>query len=64
MEKRWLNTKDFENEFGMAISTQAKKRKDGSLPYSKFGGAIFYDRNLIDKLLEQHCVSDAGVNNG
>ncbi len=60
--KRWLNVKEFENEFGIASSTQAKWRKEKKLPYSKMGGFVFYDRNLIDKMFENHCV--VGVENG
>ena len=56
MEKRWLNTNDFAEEFGIKISTQAKMRKDKILPYSKIGGFIFYDRNLINKQFEKHNV--------
>lgn len=62
--KRWLNTNEFESEFGIAISTQAKMRKENKLPYSKIGSFIYYDRNLIDKMLENHCVNDMGLNDG
>jgi hypothetical protein len=58
--KRWLNVKDFEEEFGVSSSTQAKWRSSGILPYSKLGGFVFYDRNLIDKAFENHCVSGVG----
>lgn len=54
---RWLNTTTFAEEFGIAPSTQAKMRKAKTLPYSKIGGFIFYDRNLIDKVFEEHCVT-------
>lgn len=59
MEKRWLNVKDFHAEFGIAESTQAKMRKERKLPYSKLGGFIFYDRNLINEVLENHCMVGA-----
>ena len=64
MQNRWINTKQFEDEFGMASSTQAKKRKEKTLPYTKLGGFIFYDRILIDKMFENHCVNDMGLNDG
>jgi hypothetical protein len=56
MFKRWLTIKDFEEEFGVASSTQAKMRKEKVLPYSKLGGFVFYDRHLIDKVLEDHTI--------
>lgn len=54
--KRWLNQKEFAEEFGISVPTQAKMRKGNILPYSKLGGFIFYDRDLIDKVLENHCM--------
>jgi hypothetical protein len=60
MENRWINTKAFKDEFGIAVSTQAKMRKEKVLPYSKISSFIFYDRNLIDKLFENHCKNNGG----
>jgi len=57
MLKRWINTEEFENEFRIKQSTQRKMRREGVLAYSKIGGFVFYDRNLIDKLLEDHNVN-------
>ena len=62
MEKRWLNPDDMSQEFGISKSTQAKMRMIRSrsgLPYSKIGGYIRYDRNLINKWLEEHNVQGA-----
>ena len=58
--KRWLQPNDLASEFGISKPTQAKMRKEGVLPYSKLGGFVFYDRHLIDKMLEQHSVTDGG----
>lgn len=55
--KRWLNPQELEDEFGIAKSTQAKKRMDGKIPHSKIGNKfIRYDRLEIDKWLEDHQV--------
>ena len=51
-KKRWLTPKDFEVEFGINTKEQAKKRSKKVLPYSKIGGFVYYDRNEIEKLLE------------
>lgn len=55
-DKRWLSPKDFETEFGVPCSTQAKKRSNKQLPYSKWGGTIKYDRLKIDAMFEAHNV--------
>ena len=47
-EKRWLSPDEFEEEFGMSKSTQAKYRMDRKLPYVKFGGFV----KQIDELFE------------
>ena len=59
VQKRWLSPDEFENEFGMSKSTQAKKRSLRELPYTKFGGYVRYDRNKINELFESHCVDVA-----
>jgi predicted DNA-binding transcriptional regulator AlpA len=56
MNKRWLSVKEFQEEFGIAQSTQAKMRKEKVLPYTKIGNFVFYDRNKIDEVFEKHCV--------
>lgn len=58
--KRWLSPSNLEEEFGFSQSTQAKMRmasNSSTIPYSKIGGKfIRYDRNEIDKWLENHKV--------
>lgn len=57
IKKRWIGTAEFEKVFGIKKSTQAVKRKNGTLPYTKYGGKIFYDREEIDRVLEDNKVS-------
>lgn len=58
--KRWLSPSDLENEFGFSKSSQAKMRMKSSsstMPFSKVSGKyIRYDRNAIDRWLEEHQV--------
>ena len=54
--KRWLSPKEFAQEFGISLSTQAKKRSARQLPYSKWGGIVVYDRFKIDEMFEAHNV--------
>lgn len=58
--KDWLNTEQLRIEFGIALSTQAKYRKEKKIPYSKVGGFIYYSRAKINEWLEKH-MFDAGV---
>lgn len=55
--KRWLNPLELEEEYGFSRSTQAKMRmasNSSSLPFSKVGKYVRYDREAIDKWLEEH----------
>lgn len=57
--KRWLTPSDLEEEYGFSKSTQAKMRmvsSSSTLPFSKIGKYIRYDRFEIDKWLEDHKV--------
>ena len=57
--KRWLNPSEFEYEFGFSKSSQAKMRmasNSSTLPFSKVGKFIRYDRLAIDEWLENHNV--------
>ena len=54
---RWLSIQDFTADFGISKSTQQRLRKNHSLPYSKLGGIIRYDRLKIDAMFEQHEVA-------
>lgn len=60
LQKRWLNTDELEAEFGIKKSTQALKRKQRAIPFSKQGNFIYYDREKINKWLESHTVVDVG----
>ena len=64
VKKRWLSPADLEAEYGFSQSTQAKMRMASSgsnIPFSKIGRKyIRYDRELIDRWLEEHQVQ--GVN--
>jgi hypothetical protein len=59
MNPKWMKPEEFEQEFGMKKSTQAKKRSAGKLPYSKFGGMVLYDREKINELFEAHHIDVA-----
>lgn len=50
--KRWISPAEFEEEFGVCKSTQAKWRMNKKIPYSKFSKIIRYDRERIHELFE------------
>ena len=57
--KRWLSPSELEAEYGLSKSTQAKMRmasNSSTLPFSKIGKFIRYDRQEIDRWLEEHQV--------
>lgn len=59
LAKRWLSPDDLEKEYGFSKSTQAKKRmfsSASSIPFSKVGKYIRYDRFAIDAWLKQNQV--------
>lgn len=58
-KKKWLNPSELEIEYGFSKSTQAKMRmtsNSSTLPFSKIGKFIRYNRESIDSWLEAHQV--------
>jgi len=65
IKKRWLNIEELANEYGFSKSSQYLLRKSKQIPFSqikassktnKNNGSVRYDRNLIDKWLENNSV--------
>jgi len=59
LQKRWLSPSELEAEFGFSKSFQAKARmgsNKSTLPFSKIGKFVKYDRMKIDAWLEEHAV--------
>ena len=64
IQKRWLSPEDLKQEYGFSKSTQAKMRmasNSSTLPFSKIGKYIRYDRHAIDRWLEEHQVQGCSV---
>lgn len=51
-QKKWLTADELEVEYGILKSTQAKMRMARTLPYSKIGKYVRYNREEIDRLFE------------
>lgn len=56
-ENRWLTPTDLYKEFDISQSTQKTLRKNNILKYSKIGNKIFYDRTILNNILENHQVN-------
>jgi len=59
--ENWLSVKQLAEEFGIAMSTQAKYRKLRIIPFSKIGGFIFYSRDKINEWLMRHTFEAEGA---
>lgn len=52
LPKKWLKSNEVKEILDISTGTLQNLRNNGSLPYSKIGGMIYYDREAIDKLME------------
>ena len=53
--KRWLDPKELELEYGLLEDTMSKYRMQRKVPFSKIGTKLIrYDRYKIDEWLESH----------
>lgn len=55
-KKQWLTPKELQQEYGFSISTQAKYRMDRKIPHSKINKYIRYNRDDINKWLDDNRV--------
>lgn len=49
--KRWLKTEEVMRLLELSASTLQTLRRNGTLPFSRIGAIIFYDREDIDNIL-------------
>ncbi|TDO05368.1 helix-turn-helix domain-containing protein [Sunxiuqinia elliptica] len=52
--KRWLKSYEVKELMGISSGKLQQMRVNGSLPFSKIGGMIFYDYEDIRKMLEEN----------
>lgn len=53
-EKKWIKSHQVQRMLAISPGTLQNLRINGTLPYSKLGGVIFYDRSEIERILEQN----------
>ena len=61
--KKWLKTEELKRLLGLSSSGIQNLRINGTIPYTKLGGVIYYDFSEIVKILETN-KSKALANNG
>lgn len=49
--KQWLKSYEVKKLLGISTGTLQHLRANGTLPYSKIGGIVYYDMNEINKVL-------------
>jgi predicted DNA-binding transcriptional regulator AlpA len=50
---KWLKSNQVKKLLGISTGTLQNLRNNGSLPYSKIGGTIYYSSDEINKLLQE-----------
>lgn len=53
-EKKWLKSYEVREMLGISPGTLQNMRLNGTLPYTKVGGLIFYDLDDIQRMLEDN----------
>ena len=51
-EKKWWRPSDLEEVLGMSKSRQARLRCEGKLSYYKYGSYVYYNRDVINQMIE------------
>lgn len=54
--KKWLKSAEVIKQLRISPGTLQNLRINGSLPYTRIGGLIYYDAEEIDKMLEKNKV--------
>lgn len=52
--KNWLRSKEVRDLLGISPGTLQNLRINGTLPYTKIGGVLYYDEEEINAVLEKN----------
>jgi hypothetical protein len=52
--KRWLKSFEVKELLHISTGTLHNLRTNGTLPYTKIGGVVFYDMIAVEQILERH----------
>ncbi|MBL7967408.1 MAG: helix-turn-helix domain-containing protein [Prolixibacteraceae bacterium] len=53
-EKKWLKSSEVRKMLGISPGTLQNMRINGTIPFTKMGGILFYDAYEIQKILESN----------
>ncbi len=56
-QKRWLKTNEIMKLLGMSAGTLQTLRMNGTLPYTKIGGVVYFDVEDIEQVFKNQKVS-------
>ena len=54
--KRWLKSFEVKELLHISTGTLHNLRTNGTLPFTKIGGVVFYDMIAVEKILEKHTI--------
>lgn len=57
--KKWLKSTEVRKMLGISPGTLQNLRINGTLPYSKMGGVIYYDHDEIQRILATNRVDNS-----
>jgi len=57
MAKKWLKSNEVRELLGISPGTLQNLRINGTLPYTKVGGVLYYDQQEIMEVLERNRVN-------
>jgi len=55
---KWLKSPEIRKLLGLSNGTLQNLRINGTLPYTKIGGVIYYDYEKIMKVMDDNCVNN------
>jgi hypothetical protein len=55
---KWLKSPEVKKLLGISTGTLQNLRINGTLPYTKMGGVIYYDYEKIMQAMEDNCVNN------
>lgn len=59
--KRWLKSFEVKELLHISTGTLHNLRTNGTLPFTKIGGVVFYDFNAVEEILEKHTTYQKAV---
>ncbi|MDG1573307.1 helix-turn-helix domain-containing protein [Robiginitalea sp. M366] len=55
-KRKWLRSQEVREMLGISPGTLQNLRINGTIPYTKIGGVLYYDSNEINTVLERNRV--------